>query len=265
MRGLLIHNLEKSSYEHIELRRAAKAAQIALDDLYTLDSFERSNYDFTINRHYIAAMSDKQCGATYNDLYHGMFWRDKEHQATCLHTSLPIPKTIIDHAPDFWKLVNALGVPFVAKRAIASQGKGVFLVKNYDDFLATSGCTIFQEMIWETEGTDLRLWVLGGEIIGAMKRQSADGFKANIHQGAKAVRFEITPELSKYAYEIYQATGLDIIGVDLLFGKDGYLLCEINVNPGFEGLDSCHDKKTADFVIDYIKVKKTASRERISC
>ena len=48
---------------------------------------------------------------------------------------------------------------------------------------------------------------------------------------------------------------LDIAGVDLLFDKDGYKICEVNSNPGFEGMEQYTKKNIAEEIVQFIKMK----------
>ena len=49
---------------------------------------------------------------------------------------------------------------------------------------------------------------------------------------------EPTDDMIKIALGASRALGLTIAGVDLLETKDGYVVCEVNANPGFKGFES---------------------------
>jgi glutathione synthase/RimK-type ligase-like ATP-grasp enzyme len=70
-----------------------------------------------------------------------------------------------------------------------------------------------------------------------MMRQSDADFRANVALGADVKAVAIDSRLEQIARDVYEQTGLDFVGVDLLFGKQGYYLCEINVMPGLEGIE----------------------------
>ena len=44
-------------------------------------------------------------------------------------------------------------------------------------------------------------------------------------------------DIKRIAADIYRQTKADVLGIDLLFGKNGYVFCEINVTPGIEGIE----------------------------
>jgi gamma-F420-2:alpha-L-glutamate ligase len=115
---------------------------------------------------------------------------------------------------------------------------------------------IIQEFVDAQPGTDLRVWVIGGKTVVAMKRTGAEGdFRANISQGGTAELFEITDEVDYLARETARVLGLQIAGVDLLFDKDGYKICEANSSPGFEGMDQYCGQDMAQRIVDFIKLK----------
>ena len=55
--------------------------------------------------------------------------------------------------------------------------------------------------------------------------------------------------------ESSKALDLDISGVDLLFDGDGYKICEVNSNPGFEGMETFTKKNIAGEIVSFIKMK----------
>ena len=67
--------------------------------------------------------------------------------------------------------------------------------------------------------------------------------------------FEITEEIDFIARETARALGLQIAGIDLLFGKEGFLVCEANSSPGFEGMDQYCGTNMAQKITDFIKFK----------
>ena len=55
--------------------------------------------------------------------------------------------------------------------------------------------------------------------------------------------------------ESSKALSLDIAGVDLLFDNGGYKICEVNSNPGFEGMEKYTKKNIAEEIVSFIKLK----------
>ena len=82
--------------------------------------------------------------------------------------------------------------------------------------LDRSQSLILQQYIGTRPGKDLRVWVIGSQVIGAMLRSSTDGsFKANISRGGDGQAFPLNPELERLARDSAAALNLDIAGVDL--------------------------------------------------
>ncbi len=255
MKGLYIHNTSGEAYECVSIKNAAQNHNVCLIEPWKLTDAD-NDIAFTFNRSYFAKNSVLQQGGQINDFYRGLFWKDKRNQINYLNTYIKKPKTIINAHTTFDEVREQLGMPFIAKRSISSQGKGVFMVHNPDEFMQATACDMYQEPIWNSIGRDLRIWVLGGEILGIMQRQSADGdFRANIHMGGVGTPYKADADLIKCTDAIYRQTQLDIMGIDVLFGDDGYYFCELNVCPGFHGFDECFGINTADHIIEYLLKK----------
>jgi gamma-F420-2:alpha-L-glutamate ligase len=180
--------------------------------------------------------------------------------------NLPIPKTILVNGDvDVDLIEKEIGFPCVVKATSGSKGKTVHLCQTKKDFtslmsllssISLKKTMIIQEFVDAQPGTDLRVWVIGGKTIVAMKRIGAEGdFRANISQGGTAELFEITDEVDYLARETARVLGLQIAGVDLLFDKDGYKICEANSSPGFEGIDQYCGQDMAQRIVDFIKLK----------
>jgi len=180
--------------------------------------------------------------------------------------NLPIPKTILVNGDvDIELIEKEIGFPCVVKATSGSQGKTVHLCHNKKEFsglmsllssISLKKTMIIQEFVDAQPGTDLRVWVIGGKTVVAMKRTAVEGdFRANISQGGTAEPFEITEEVDYLARETAHVLGLQIAGVDLLFDKDGYKICEANSSPGFEGMDKYCDQDMAQRIVDFIKLK----------
>ena len=175
---------------------------------------------------------------------------------------ISIPKTMLVRWPINEQLVNdQIGWPCVLKVITGSGGRGVYLCHDATSFdkimqliknLDTKKTMIIQEYIGHRVGTDLRVWVVGGNVIGAMQRTSANDFRANISNGGTGLIHVITPEIECIAKETARILDLDIAGVDLLFDVDGFKVCEANSSPGFEGFETYCGQDMATAVVDYV-------------
>jgi RimK family alpha-L-glutamate ligase len=181
--------------------------------------------------------------------------------------SIPIPNTMMVRFPIDEQLVkDNIGFPCVVKVVTGSYGEGVYLCERQRDFkklmefvdnLGNKKTMIVQEYMGERPGEDLRVLVIGGKVIGAMRRTAPEGdFRANITGGGTGEGFPLTDEIEFLARETAKVLGLDIAGIDLLFDKDGeFRVCEANSNPGFLGFEKYCGVDVADHLTDYVKFK----------
>ncbi len=187
-------------------------------------------------------------------------------QQILAENNLPVPKTMLVKFPVNVDLVEKyLGLPVVVKTLSGSQGIGVFLAEsksNFEDLMqlieATNGKAniILQEFISSSKGLDLRVFTIGGRVVACMERKAREGsFKANYSRGGLVSRFEVTPEIEWLASETSRILGLDIAGIDLLFGGEHYRVCEANSSPGFEGLEKCCQVNIPQEIYDFIRIR----------
>lgn len=174
---------------------------------------------------------------------------DKLHTLQVLAgAGLPVPKTILGKFPVDVNLVEReLGFPVVVKKLKGTRGAGVVLCHDraqFDDLAnlldgAASGADfLFQQYIKASHGRDVRVLVIGGRIVAAMERRSSDGgFKSNISLGGHGAPFKPPPEMAALALHVTRELELDVAGIDILFDKNGYKICEANSSPGFQGLE----------------------------
>jgi len=191
--------------------------------------------------------------------------RDKMISSQILaRAKLPTPRTmLVSHPVNVDIVEQEIGFPCVVKLVTGSQGKGVYLCKDKDMFvnfmdltdnLKSKKTLIIQEFVNSGELFDLRVWVIGGKTITAMKRTPPTGdFKANITRGGLGEPFELNNEISELARKTAQAFDLDITGVDLLFNGEKYLVCEANSSPGFEGIDRYCGTDMGEEIVKYVR------------
>ena len=181
-------------------------------------------------------------------------------------SNLPVPKTLlVKHPIDVEFVESNIGYPAIIKTLSGSFGAGVFMAetrKQLKQLIKMAEITnenydiIIQEYIKDSYGKDLRVFVLNGKVVGCMMRQSTDDdFRANITRGGEGIPYQITEEIEWLGGECSRLLNLDIAGVDLLFNKDGYSICEVNSSPGFEGMDKYCKTNIAEEIVNYVKNK----------
>jgi len=193
--------------------------------------------------------------------------KDKLYTSQILSSqSIAIPNTMMVRFPVDPEVVDEeIGYPCVVKIVTGSYGEGVYLCDRKKDFkklmefietLKSSKTLLVQEYMGERPGEDLRVLVVGGKVIGAMKRSAPEGdFRANITNGGTGQAYELTDEIEYIARETAKVLNLDIAGIDLLFDSRGFRVCEANSNPGFSGFETYCDIDVAEVITDYIKFR----------
>ena len=180
--------------------------------------------------------------------------------------NVPHPKTMLVKNPiDSDYVQRNIGFPIVVKSLSGTHGKGVYLAENKRNFEQLVEMMeqfnerfniILQEFVKDSHGKDLRIIVVGGKVIGAMKRESTDGdFRANVTRGGGAKPVELDEQMEYLALESTKLLGLDIGGVDLLYDNDGYKICEVNSSPGFNGMEKYTEIRVAEQIVTYVKNK----------
>lgn len=183
-------------------------------------------------------------------------------------TGIKMPKTIIAplsfNQEDMTDVVKSaaekLGFPLIIKESYGSFGYQVFRAHDLYDAVEIANAIspnpmIFQEYIAESYGRDVRLNVVGDKVVAAMERYNENDFRANVTNGGKMKPYSPTKEECDIALKACRALGLDFAGVDLLFGKDGPLLCEVNSNAHVKNILDCTGINVAEEIFEYIKGK----------
>ena len=186
-----------------------------------------------------------------------------------------LPVTGFAHSTkDIEGLVNIVGgAPLVIKLLEGTQGIGVVLTETHqaatsviEAFRGLDANILVQEFIAEAKGADLRCFVIDGKVVAAMKRQGAPGeFRSNLHRGGKAEVVKLSSKERSTALAAAKAMGLRVAGVDLLRGKDGPVVMEVNSSPGLEGIEKATELDVAGMIIEYLEknVGSGKNRDRI--
>jgi RimK family alpha-L-glutamate ligase len=195
---------------------------------------------------------------------------DKALTHLCLQSAgVKMPKTII--APmtygnigytslEFLNQVEStLKYPIIVKECFGSFGQQVYLAHDRIELEKTvlsigANPMLFQEYIKSSTGKDLRLQVVGNQVVATMYRYSVNGdFRANVSNGGKMKPYEPTKEQMDLAIQCVKLIGLDFAGVDILFGENGEpIVCEVNSNAHFKNIYDCTGVNVADHIMEYI-------------
>ena len=176
-----------------------------------------------------------------------------------------IPKTSFANHPtteEIHSLIEAVnGPPVIIKLLEGTQGIGVVLAETkkaaesvMQAFMSLNTNIIVQEFIKESQGSDVRCFVVGDQVVAAMLRKGgAEEFRSNIHRGGVGEIVELSQAERETAIKAAKIMGLSLAGVDLLRSNRGPLVLEVNSSPGLEGIEKVTGINIADLIIEYIE------------
>jgi len=168
------------------------------------------------------------------------------------------------------------GAPVIIKLIEGTQGVGVILADStkvaeaiVETLQSTKQNVLLQKFVAESKGRDVRAFVIGDRVIAAMRRVAqGQEFRSNVHRGGKAEKIELEPAYAEAAIRAAQIMGLRVAGVDMLEGKDGPQIMEVNSSPGLEGIEGATGLDIAgaivDYLVDKVKIPEIDIRQRLT-
>ncbi|WP_255171043.1 RimK family alpha-L-glutamate ligase [Natrononativus amylolyticus] len=193
--------------------------------------------------------------------------------AALVDAAVPVPHTALALSPaTLGRVRPEFGEEFVYKTTVGTHGGGAWKVHQSDLLTGTVGTrrAFLQEFV-DARGDrpqDLRVYVVGDRVVGAMYRYAADGdWRTNVARGG-AVE-DATDSLPDSVVEISlraaSAVGLDCAGVDLIEGPQGWAVLEVNPTAGFKGLYSATGRSPAPAIAKLAleRVGVTVDDERV--
>jgi ribosomal protein S6--L-glutamate ligase len=198
--------------------------------------------------------------------------RDKLRSLQILSRSgVRMPKTAFtNYSKEENSVLKHIGeAPVVIKLLEGTQGLGVMLAETnkaaksvVEAFESMKTRIILQEFIEEAGGSDIRAFIVNGEVVGAMKRTGKEGeFRSNLHRGGQANVIKLSRAEKSTALKAANSMGLAIAGVDMLQSNRGPLVLEVNSSPGLEGIEKATGIDIAGKIIDYI-IEGTSRKRR---
>ena len=177
---------------------------------------------------------------------------------------IPVPKTVVtENSDEALKAFYELGEDIVIKPLFGSRGIGItrvtdpeIAIRIFRTLQFMNNVLYIQEFIPHGK-KDIRAFVIGDEVIASMYRE-AESWKTNVAQGAKPKPTRLSKEIEEIVLKAAKIVGCEIAGIDILEGKEGPVINEINSQPGFRGLQSVTKINIAEEIIKYVikKIKK---------
>src|SRR5579863_7739139 len=172
---------------------------------------------------------------------------------------IDVPKTVCARTPDSVDLALSFigGTPAIVKLQQGAQGIGTMIAETpqavtslLETLWAMGQDIILQEYIAESKGRDYRAIVVGGRVVAAMRRQAKHGeFRSNLHRGGHGVAVQLDKTYRRAAVAAARVMGLEVAGVDMLEGKTGPKILEINSSPGLEGVERASGVDVAGAIV----------------
>jgi ribosomal protein S6--L-glutamate ligase len=174
---------------------------------------------------------------------------------------IDIPRTVVVRRP--WDIPLSVdlvgGFPVILKLLSGTQGVGVMIAENMrtiestlDTLWSLGQDILVQECVQESIGRDIRVIVVGGRIVAAMRRQGRIGeFRSNIHRGGVGTAVKLPEDYKRAAVQAAKIVGLDVAGVDILESARGPKIMEVNSSPGLEGIEEATKLNVARAILEY--------------
>ncbi|MCP5017358.1 MAG: RimK family alpha-L-glutamate ligase [Ketobacter sp.] len=176
------------------------------------------------------------------------------------HIGIPRTTFVRDKRDVLPAIERVGGAPVIIKLIEGTQGIGVLLaesVKAAESIIellqSQKQNVLIQKFVAESKGKDIRAFVVGDRVVAAMRRVAqGQEFRSNVHRGGVAEAVDLPDEYIETAVRAAQIMGLRVAGVDMLEGKTGPQIMEVNSSPGLEGIEKCTGLDVAGAVIEYI-------------
>ena len=176
---------------------------------------------------------------------------------------IPFPPTVFVRGGE--EVLTAVervgGAPVIVKLVEGTQGVGVILAETskvaqaiVETLSTVQKNVLIQKFVEESRGRDVRAFVVGGRVVAAMRRTAmGDEFRSNVHRGARAEDIALSPAYERVALRAAEIMGLEVAGVDMLEGRDGPQVMEVNSSPGLEGIEGASRVDVASAIVRHLE------------
>lgn len=236
MNGVLIYTKEEAQRNGFAVNKFVENLGVSL-----VDESYQGNADFVINRtnNYKVAECFEQKGIrVFNPSSLSRLANDKQ----CCY------EFMADNGIEIMP-INYSGVPVVKKKIDGHGGTEVEMLTAAEDFQKGY---VYQKPC-DTLGKDLRVWVIGGEIITAILRESKTDFRSNFCLGGSAMPYTLSSDEKQLVKKITALVKSDYIGIDFVFNNGRLVFNEIEDTVGARMVYDQTDIDILSLYCDYIK------------
>jgi len=173
---------------------------------------------------------------------------------------LPVPRTAVaENRFDALEAFRSLGGDVVVKPLFGSEGRGIHRIREQEEarrvltVLEELRCVLYvQEYIDDVEA-DVRVLVLAGEVLAAVRRRHANDWRHNAARGAVTTAHKLDAHAARLAIAAAGELGAVFAGVDLLYSSSrGVLVVEVNAVPGWRATRRATGVDVAAKLLDYV-------------
>lgn len=162
---------------------------------------------------------------------------------------------------------KTLGFPLVAKTNFGSLGEGVTLIDSKERLFSYEKANMtvahFYQKFTGSGGEDIRVIVVGGKYLCAMRRYNKNDFRSNIELGGKGEAYAADDGLRELCEKVSRVLNLDYCGIDVIFGKDGKpYICEVNSNAFFAAAEKVCGVNVAKAYAQYMVERVAAGGKK---
>ncbi|UCD73883.1 MAG: 30S ribosomal protein S6--L-glutamate ligase [Phycisphaerales bacterium] len=172
------------------------------------------------------------------------------------------PTAFVRRRDDILPAIDRVGgTPIIIKLLQGTQGVGVILAENLkvaeaiiETLHGAKQNVLIQKFVAESKGKDIRAFVVGGQVVAAMRRAAVgQEFRSNVHRGGTTEIVELDDDYERTAVRATRIMGLHVAGVDILESRDGPQVMEVNSSPGLEGIEAATGVDVAAAIIEYLE------------
>jgi ribosomal protein S6--L-glutamate ligase len=220
----------------------------------------------TVTSYGAAVVRQFESMGVYSTLHHEALLRSRDKVSSLqllAANGIGVPRTVLSNNPYVIPemIEHAGSIPLIIKMINGTHGIGVILSETQqnaesilESFYKLKERIILQEFVKESNGTDIRVFVVDGQIVGAMERKAKEGeFRSNLHRGGSARLIPLSHEEKRVSIEAAKILGLDVCGIDLLRSNQGPLVLEVNPSPGLEGIERTTNVDIAARIIQLVE------------
>ncbi|MCI8638785.1 MAG: hypothetical protein HFG41_06500 [Coprococcus sp.] len=146
--------------------------------------------------------------------------------------------------------------PCVMKSVDGHGGTEVFWVDGRETFASLRGKFPGRRCIWQEPaadiGKDLRVYVIGNQVVASMLRTSKTDFRSNFCLGGEAHPYRLLPEEEKIVGRILESLRIDFGGIDFIFHQGKLIFNEIEDVVGARMLYAYTDMDVVELFVSHI-------------